>query len=237
MAEPLADRNPSLNLAPAAKRILGHEVADRLREAIIGGKFVAGDYLREEQLASALDVSRGPVREALSLLQREHLVDVRRNRGVVVVGLTLEDLEEVFSLRRVVERLAVEWAAMNRTAADLEAAAVVLAEFEAAVHEALTEREAAELDVRFHDAIFRAAHHRRLWTSWSSMRAQVQVFLLRRNIANQDWRSQTADGHHQILRTITDGDGSTAADLMEAHLDAAYERLRATFTETGATGV
>ncbi len=225
------DRILSLSLAPAAKRILAHEVADRLREAIIRGQFAAGDYLREEQLATILDVSRGPVREALTLLERESLVAVRRNRGTVVVGLKLEDLDEVFSLRMAVERLAVEWAARNRTDADLEAAAAVLAEFDAALDGPFNEREAANLDVRFHDAVFRAAHHRRLWASWSAMRAQVEVFLLRRNIANQDWRSQTADGHRAILRAIADRDPASAAGLVESHLDGAYQRVRASFSE------
>lgn len=227
--EHAVDRRLSLSLGPAAKRILGHEVADRLREAIIRGQFVAGDYLREEQLAAALDVSRGPVREALALLEREHLVAVRRNRGTVVVGLTVADLDEVFSLRMAVERLAVEWAARNRTEADLEAARAVLGEFVAALQGPITEREAADLDVGFHDAIFRAAHHRRLWASWSAMRAQVQVFLLRRNIANQDWRSQMAIGHEAILQAIAGRDAAAAATLIEEHLEAAYDRLRISF--------
>lgn len=229
--EHVVDRTPSLSLAPPAKRILGQEVADRLREAIIRGQFAAGDYLREEQLASVLDVSRGPVREALALLERENLVAVRRNRGTVVVGLTVTDLEEVFSLRMAVERLAVEWATRNRTEKDLEAAEKVLAEFVEALKGPITEREAADLDVRFHDAVFQAAHHRRLSASWSAMRAQVQVFLLRRNIANQDWRSQMADGHRAILKAIADRDAAAAAELIESHLDAAYQRLRASFAE------
>lgn len=230
--EHVVDRSLSLKLAPAAKRILAHEVADRLREAIIRGQFVAGEYLREEQLASVLDVSRGPVREALALLERENLVAVRRNRGTVVVGLTVADLDEVFSLRTAVERLAAEWAARNRTDADLEAAAAVLAEFEVALRGPITERQAADLDVRFHDALFRAAHHRRLLATWSAMRAQVQVFLLRRNIANQDWRSQMAEGHRAILQAISDRDPVAAADVVEGHLDAAYQRLRASFAES-----
>jgi DNA-binding GntR family transcriptional regulator len=229
--EQVVDRSLSLRLAPAAKRILAHEVADRLREAIIRGQFVAGEYLREEQLASVLDVSRGPVREALALLERENLVAVRRNRGTVVVGLTVADLDEVFSLRTAVERLAAEWAARNRTETDLEAAASVLTEFEVALRGPITERQAADLDVRFHDALFRAAHHRRLWATWSAMRAQVEVFLLRRNIANQDWRSQMAEGHRAILKAIADREPAAAAEVVEGHLDAAYQRLRASFAE------
>lgn len=229
--EPVVPRSPSLRLAPATKRILSQEVADRLREAIIRGQFAAGEHLREEQLAAVLDVSRGPVREALALLERENLVAVRRNRGTVVVGLTLTDLDEVFSLRMAVERLAVEWAARNRTESDLEAAAGVLGEFVTALQGPITERGAADLDVGFHDALVRAAHHRRLWGSWSAMRAQVQVFLLRRNIANQDWRSQMAAGHKAILDAVAGRDAAGAARLIEDHLDAAYQRLRASFAD------
>jgi DNA-binding GntR family transcriptional regulator len=81
------------------KRSLADDVVDRLRDAIFHGSFKPGEALREEQLAAMLDVSRGPVREALVQLEREGLVLVRRHRGATVARLSRSDLEDVYSLQ------------------------------------------------------------------------------------------------------------------------------------------
>jgi DNA-binding GntR family transcriptional regulator len=218
-------------LEPAMRRSLAEEVSDRLREAIMRGRFAPGQRLREEQVAANLDVSRGPVREALTMLEREHLVVVRRNRGAIVAHLTGRDLEEVYSLRLAIERLAARWAAEHAGDEDLDRVATVLDEFGEALAGPVDEHQAAELDVRFHDAIYRAAHHRRLQSAWSSLRSQVQVFLLRRNIANPDWRPLMMSGHREILDTLRARDPDAAEATIEAHLTAAYDRIRAGFDE------
>ena len=73
-------------LSMPEKRALSDDVASRLRAAILSGAFAPGERLREEQLARALGVSRGPVREALAELERQGLVVINRNRGAVVAA-------------------------------------------------------------------------------------------------------------------------------------------------------
>src|ERR1700722_17271043 len=75
-------------LGPALAMLLSDEVVDRLRDSILRGHFAPGDRLREEQLADALGVSRGPIRNALVQLEREGLVQRRRNRGAIVARLS-----------------------------------------------------------------------------------------------------------------------------------------------------
>lgn len=222
-------------LRPPVKRSLAEEVADRLREAILRGQFAPGQRLREEHVAATLDVSRGPVREALTVLERESLVVVRRNRGAIVAHLTRQDLEEVYSFRVAIERLATRWAAERGTAEDMDRLEAVLDDFHSALEGPISEQEAAELDVRYHDAIYLAAHHQRLSAAWASLRSQVQVFLLRRNIANPDWRALMISGHREILDTLRARDADAAERLIVSHLTAAYDRIRASFDERPAT--
>jgi DNA-binding GntR family transcriptional regulator len=216
-------------LTPPLKRTLADEISDRLREAILHGQFIPGQRLGEEYLAATLEVSRGPVREALALLERENLVVVRRNRGAIVAHLTRQDLDEVYSLRLAVEQLAVRWAVERATEEDLEAVRSVLDEFQEALAGTIGEHDAAELDVRYHDAVYRAAHHQRLYATWTSLRAQVQVFLLRRNIANPDWRAMMVGGHQEILDALRARDPAAAEARIVAHVGAAYDRIRASF--------
>ena len=111
-------------LTPAAAILLSDEVVDRLREAILRGLFAPGDRLREEQLAEALGVSRGPIRNALLQLEREGMVMRRRNRGAIVARLSRVDLEEVYSLRLAIEPVACAWAARNANERDLSRYAI-----------------------------------------------------------------------------------------------------------------
>jgi DNA-binding GntR family transcriptional regulator len=216
-------------LVPPAKRSLADEIADRLREAILQGQFTPGERLREERLAAALEVSRGPVREALTVLARENLVVVRRNRGTIVAHLTGRDLDEVYSLRLAVEQLAVRWAVEHATEEDLHRIQSVVNEFRAALGAGITEQRAAELDVRYHDAVYRAAHHQRLYRAWVGLRSQIQVFLLRRNIANPDWKAVMVTGHQEILDSLLARDAERAVAEITAHLAGGYDRIRESF--------
>ncbi len=83
-------------------------IADQLREGIVAGTFVSGDQINEAQLAERLQVSRGPVREALHRLVQEGLLEGRPNRGVFVKEVTRRDIAEVAEAREVIECAAAE---------------------------------------------------------------------------------------------------------------------------------
>ena len=82
----------------------------RLRAEIVGGAFAPGERLVEEQLTRRLGISRAPLREALRLLGQQGLVEHLPRRGVRVVALSARDIDELFSLRDVLERFALECA-------------------------------------------------------------------------------------------------------------------------------
>lgn len=111
-----------------------------------------------------------------------------RHRGARVVELSWTDLGEVYSLRAAIEELAVRLAVRRGTEEDIAAIDASLADMRSALRKRVTEQAAARLDVEFHDAIFQASHHDRLYSSWVAIRMQVYLFLLRHNIANADWR-------------------------------------------------
>ncbi len=75
---------------------------------IVSGALAPGQHLPEGELATALDMSRGPIREALIELDREGLVVLRRHRGAQVISLADEDVEEIYTLRLSLEQLAIK---------------------------------------------------------------------------------------------------------------------------------
>jgi DNA-binding GntR family transcriptional regulator len=222
-------------LALPENRSLAVDVAERLRAAILGGHFGPGERLREEELARSMGVSRGPVREALVRLEREGLLVIRRNRGAVVAQLSREDLDEVYTLRVTIERLAVQRAAAFGDAPSLARMQAVVDQIAVAVKCGISEQEAAELDIEFHDRIYLAANHRRLYECWTTLKPQLHILFLNRNVANADFRDYAVTSHQQILNAIRDRDESLAVQLTEVHLRGSYD-LAVRLTESHLRG-
>ena len=218
------DLNTMLSLP--ANRGLGVDIAERLRSAILNGYFGPGERLPEEQLARTMGVSRGPVREALATLEREGLIVIRRNRGAFVAQLSRKDLDEVYSLRVAIERLAVERCVANADDADLAELQGVVDRIAELMERGITEQDAAELDLEFHDIIYRSGRHRRLYDTWATLRPQIHVLLLNRNVAHEDFRDLVVPSHQAIIDAILSRDTELSVELTMAHLKESYDKVR-----------
>lgn len=87
--------------AGAGLQTLPDQIAERIYAAIVGGKYAPGERIREEEVSANFGVSRGPVREALRILERDSVVRVIPNRGAHVTPLSVKELNEIFEIRRV----------------------------------------------------------------------------------------------------------------------------------------
>jgi DNA-binding GntR family transcriptional regulator len=212
-------------LAPARRIRLAEDVVEKVRAAILGGQFSPGQHLREDELAARLKVSRGPIREALALLEREGLVRVAPHRGATVVQLTAEDLVDVYSLRTGLEVVATQLAVRRGQESDWAQADAVLAELDSALKAELTEQDAARLDLEFHDVFYRAARSERLYANWLTMRSEVYLFLLQRNIASADWRKSAVAGHAAILDAVRSGAEKLAVKMITGHISFAFSTI------------
>jgi len=227
---------PGSALTPPRRKTLGDDVADRLREAILHGELGAGERLREEELAARLQVSRGPVRDAFVTLEREGLIRSSRHRGVTVVELTLHDLHEIYTLRSALEPLAIGLAIQRGSDADLAGIETALDEFTAALSPRINSRTAADLDVRFHDSIYRAARHERLYSAWSQIRMPAYWFMLSRDVGSARWRADTVSGHRRIVATIRRGDLDTAREAIGEHIQTGFRRIEASYLQAFPAG-
>jgi DNA-binding GntR family transcriptional regulator len=214
-------------LTPASAPLLSDTVVDRLREAILRGAFPPGDRLREEQLADALGVSRGPIRNALVRLEREGMVVRRPNRGAMVARLSRTDLEEVYSLRVAIEPVACAWAARNADQDDLDAMQDIIDGY-SRLTTRVTVQDAADADLGFHDVIYTAARHKRLLRLWQDLRPQVYVFLLARTyVRKREFRDIMITNHGAIRTAISERDEKRARKLAAEHVQTSYERVLA----------
>jgi len=213
------------SLAPASRKSLSEEVRDRLREAIVRGRFEPGSRLSESELAEAFGVSRGPVREALSGLQQEGLVHLQRHKAARVSEISKEDVAELYELRKDLERFAVKRAVRLATAEELAEMGTVAAAYGLAVKGGAVQ-EAVDLDMRFHDLIYEAARHARLRACWTSLlRSQIHAFVLSSSLVDPGYMVPCVPEHAAIRDALRARDKEGALRLVDLHLDGAFERL------------
>ncbi|MET4635106.1 DNA-binding GntR family transcriptional regulator [Kaistia defluvii] len=208
------------------RRVLTDDVADSIREAILSGRIQGGERLIEDELAESLKVSRGPIRAAIFRLQQEGLVVHETHRGATVARVSAEDAEEIYTLRRALERLATENACLKATQADLAPLDAILLLFQSVPRASMTRRRVAELDIDFHDALFRAAHHGRLYRAWEALRSQIFVFLLLRDGLPDDYLTSWYRDHADLLQKVREGDVVKAVTAIDEHIQGAYARLK-----------
>lgn len=216
------DNDSGLNLVQ--RQALGDRVTDMLRESIVLGKVRPGEHLREPELAASMGVSRGPVREALAQLAREGLVIQRRHHSAQAAQWSIADIEEIYTLRLALEQLASQRAASMITEAQLETIDEILRDM-TKLQRDYSPREAAELDLMFHDVIYDAASHSRLQHAWQQLRGQVFAFLYSRNFAQRDFFETACQEHATIRDMLAEGDQRGLNRMIKVHLKGAYEAL------------
>lgn len=220
-------------IRPPDRRGLTEQVADSIRQAIFSGSFELGDRLNEADIADRLHVSRGPVREALALLKREGIVTMSWHRGAYIMELSATDVGELYSLRTVLEVFAIRQASAAATAVDLEAMKAVLAAM-AKSGDDKSDFDMIQLDVEFHDELYRAAHHDRLSTAWSSIRSQVLLSLLvKRQTSNEYYQDLVIAEHQQLFDLVSSRDADACEAALREHICATYDRLAASFHDAG----
>jgi DNA-binding GntR family transcriptional regulator len=144
----------------AARLTLAEATAEQIRRMIIAGELPDGAPLRQDALAELLGVSRIPIREALSRLEREGLAASFPHRGYVVTALSREEIEELFDLRATLEPELLGAAIPRMTGADLDTASAELKAYNADIDSADV-ASWGEHNLRFHMALYAPSERRR----------------------------------------------------------------------------
>jgi DNA-binding GntR family transcriptional regulator len=216
------------SLTPATRRGLADEATDRIRDAILNGELSAGEKAGEAELSRLLTVSRGPVREALVRLEQEGLVVSEWHKGTTVVDFTKSDILQLATLRLALEQMAAREASREATQEDFLRLHEITARMQAA-RLAGNDVALVRLDAEFHDAIYQAAHHRRLYAAWGTIRSQVALALLRRRALSDDYAGIVVSEHIELADVLASNDPVRMDRLITSHLETAYTRLLASF--------
>lgn len=228
--ETLGQQRTALGRASTAGR-----VADVLRTHITEGLLEPGTRLSEEDIGAALGVSRNTLREAFRLLTHERLLVHEFNRGVFVRKLTVDDVRDLYSFRRIVECGAI--AAQSRLRQDGGGAAPGSALLVALRH-AVEEGEAAALDgrwaevgtanMRFHRAVAALAESPRIDESMRHVLAELRL-VFHVMAAPQTFHEPYLSDNRTILELLEAGDLDGAERALAGYLDTAEAQLAAAY--------
>jgi DNA-binding GntR family transcriptional regulator len=211
----LSARLTNLRPIPTSGQELYEQIVATLRPAILGGELPQGIRLIEEEIGEKFGVSRGPVREALLLLEQEGLVTMQPRRGATVVGVTERDIRELYDLRLLLETHAAELAASNARPEDID--------YLTSLSERLYDRARGEqldalspVDILFHRHLFVMANQQRLRAAWERLAGILEALL---TITDS---SRPHDVRHRyIVQALEEGNPEKAKDAIRTHISRA----------------
>ena len=201
---------------------LADQVFERLESDILLGKYPRGSYLTELALVEDLGVSRTPIREALRRLEQEHIIEVS-SRGILVLGVTAEDLADIYAMRVEVEPMVAARAATSATEeeiAELREAVELQAYY-------VSRRDSDRIkfmDSRFHELLYRASHSTVFYDTLLPLHKKVQKFR-KASVENESRADKSYDEHSAILAAIEKRDSAAAFAAMRAHVENAKKHI------------
>jgi DNA-binding GntR family transcriptional regulator len=212
-----------VRLDAASHGHLGSAVRERIEQLVLTGAIAAGERVNELKLAAQLDVSRGPVREALRALERAGLLVAIPNRGFFVRKVALEEALDLYDVRAGLGRVAGKLVARRISPAQLARLR--------ATHRRMA-RASAERDVKayyaanlaFHSQLIDYAGNPRLAAMSEAVRNELQLYL-RDAVGGPGRLKESHREHEAILAAIADGDAERAGAAFEAHILAGKQRM------------
>lgn len=209
---------------------LAARVTAAVREAIVDGRFALGEALSELALAQALNVSRTPVREALTALQHQGLIDVRPQAGSFVFVPSDETVAELAEFRRVLEVAALRLCFARRRAATLAALREAAAAMERA-RAADDRRGLARADTAFHEAIAANSANAFLIEAYRLVSGRVAALRAHNLLAAGAVRTRALGEHRALIAAVAKGDLPRAEAVLTAHV----LRMRTRYAAPGRT--
>lgn len=210
------------------RKNLSDEVYDVLKEMIITGKLEPGEKLPEEELTKKLGVSRTPIRQAISALAQDNLVDMISRRGAFVAKLSRQDITEIYDIRMALEGLAVRLSVHYLSDRDLSKMTRVLEQAEAALEK--YPEQAIDADLMIHEMIAKNCGNLRLQELIWELRDQMHSFRILEG-HQQEVMPKVMKERWDILKAIKLRDPDEAERATIRHIKGVKERRLAQLSD------
>lgn len=214
-----------------SRSTLTRQIYGLLLNQILNGVLRPGERLVESEIAASVGTSRGPVREAIGLLERDGLVRSDPFVGASILKPDDREMVEIYSLRSVLEGYAAALAAERRTAGQIAELRTITAQMRE-TRGARTVTRLRQLDAQFHGTLVQLADDQQLWQAWDRLRTRVALYLSTVEEAFADGE-RLARMHDVIVDAVLTGDAAEAERRVRAQLLANAAEWRAKRPEAG----
>jgi DNA-binding GntR family transcriptional regulator len=202
---------------------LSNIVVEYIRNKILLGEYKEGDHVPEAEVASALGISRAPVREGIKELASQGLIKAIPRKGNYVVKLTAEDAKEIFDIRLLLENSVIETLINEKllTAKDFETLNKYISDMIAISKEDTPENERIsrinEKDTLFHEYLWLKSGSNRKYKILSDLYSQLRMAMIfdTKLTGSLD---KTAKDHLDILQCLKDGDIKKCKKALREHI-------------------
>ncbi len=195
---------------------LRDEVIHLIEDALLAGDLRPGDRLVESDIAERAGISRGPVREAIHQLVGEGILVNIPFRGTFVARWTPQQVEEAYSLRAVLERLAVQEVIKHVTPEDIAQLQATVGEMDRCARRGEV-RALLRLDIRFHEQLYALSRHSLLQEVLARLRRRLYC-LMAIDEGYALHRDEIAGDHQRIVDALKTGDAALAAETITDHV-------------------
>lgn len=209
-------------------------VQAEIERRILSGELEAGARINELEIASSLGISRAPVRESLRTLEQAGLVVSRKNYGVFVRVVSMEEVAEIYQVRSYIDEGVGRELAQRATAAELDELEERVRQLEAA----FAAEDAANyhaLNVAFHERMVEMVGNRKLGDIYRSLLKELALHR-RRSLGHPGAMRQSVEEHRGILTALRSRDADAAGRVMREHILASAARLREAHETAPAAG-
>jgi len=222
---------------PDDDKTLSGKTTNALREAIVKGEIAPGEKLNEPKLAEQLQVSRGPLREAIRRLVAMRLVNHVPHVGASVVTLDLDSIMELYDVREALEGKAAALAAQNMSSDDIEKLHQLLHVHQTHYDENQGEYMQSDGDFDFHYQIIKGSQNKML-TNQLCNELYHLIRMFRYQTSRYKQRSHRAlKEHSQLIYAIEERDSMMAEMLMRRHIARAKKSIYAAMTENNVLAI
>ena len=202
---------------------LANQVYQQIEKNILSGVYKAGEIISESKLSEELGVSRTPIREAIARLENDKLIGITPS-GTVVLGITDEDVADMFAVKRAWEPMVVKMAAMNISDEDLAKLKEILDQQEFYQEKKNIEK-VRNLDTQFHDIIYSASGSPIFQAVLSPIHHKLMKY--RKDSLTNEGRSRySIEEHVKIYEAIQAGNQEKIEELVLKHVDQAYKSIQ-----------
>lgn len=211
--------------SPIPRQSLSAAVVERLREKILSGELQEGEQLRQDAIASEFQISRIPVREALSHLAAEGLITIVANRGAVVSALSPDEIMQLFETRAVLECYMLRCAIANIKEEDFRRAEEILRHYEESLEKDSEVKSWGLWNWSFHSALYEPANRSVMLSFLKTLNMNCDRYTRLHLVFTRDLH-RAGQAHRELLEVCKTRDAEAASAALWKHITDAGQYLK-----------